>query len=612
MLGRLKFILYYWIIWILFFQLCRLLFVLYHTKQTSQLPFKTTFLSFIYGLRMDLSMSAYILIPVCLFVLLSVFIGFFRRSLLYRIYTYIILFFVLLVVTADLEIYKQWGFRIDATPLKFLDAPKEVWASISHLPVFWILLLFLIVFALLCRGFGILLHRKEYYLQSSTHLILTPIIVLAFTALLIFPIRGGIQLAPLNQSSVYFSKHHFANLAAINAPWNFIHGLLNKTSSKENPYIALDAETARSITDSLYASGHHSSSYLKDSTSNVIFILWESFTDKATHLTIDGKEVTPYFNQLKKEGIYFSQIYASGDRTDKGLSAVLSGYPSLHATSVIRTPNKASKLNTITDFFNSKGYNSSFFYGGEPEFANIKSYLLHNRFETLIEKDDFESKDQNSKWGAHDGVVSKRLQEYLSTVKQPFFSAWLTLSSHEPFETPVPVVFKGKEHATKFLNSIHYTDKVVYDFISFCKQQSWWQNTLVVIIADHGHPLPETNNKVDNFKIPMLWLGGALTRQGIAIDRIASQVDLAETITRQFTTTHPSLFPFSKNFLDTTSHQWAYFNFNNGFGFIQPGKQYVYDNVGRQLIHSAGNIDSTDIRDGKALQQFFMQDYIDK
>ncbi|HEY0731553.1 MAG TPA: hypothetical protein VGD33_03980, partial [Chitinophagaceae bacterium] len=116
---------------------------------------------------------------------------------MYRIYTYIILFFVLLVVTADLEIYKQWGFRIDATPLKFLDAPKEVWASISHLPVFWILLLFLIVFALLCRVFGILLLRKEHYLQSSTHLILTPLVVLAFTALLIFPIRGGIQLAPL-------------------------------------------------------------------------------------------------------------------------------------------------------------------------------------------------------------------------------------------------------------------------------------------------------------------------------------------------------------------------------------------------------------------------------
>lgn len=110
----------------------------------------------------------------------------------------------------------------------------------------------------------------------------------------------------------------------------------------------------------------------------------------------------------------------------------------------------------------------------------------------------------------------------------------------------------------------------------------------------------------------MLWLGGALSRQGIVIDRIASQVDLAETITRQFTTIHPQLFPFSKNFLDTTTHQWAYFNFNNGFGFIQPGKQYVYDNVGRQLIHSVGNIDSTDIRAGKALQQFFMQDYIEK
>ena len=561
---------------------------------------------------MDLSMSAYILVFACLFVLMSVFIPFFRRSIVYYVYSFIILFLVLLIVTTDLEVYKQWGFRIDATPLKFIASPKEVWASISHLPVFWILLLFLVVYILICKGFTALLRRQDHHLQQRAHFIFTPLLILAFTALLIFPIRGGIQLAPLNQSSVYFSKHHFANLAAINAPWNFIHGVLNKTSSTNNPYLSISKSRAQVITDSLYASKHQYNNYLSVTDPNIIFIIWESFTDKATHQVINGKQVTPYFNQLKNEGIYFSQLYSSGDRTDKGLSAVLSGYPSLHTTSIIRTPNKASKLNTIPAFFEQKGYTTSFFYGGEPEFANIKSYLLHNRFQTIIEKDDFSSKDQNSKWGAHDGVVAKRVQDYLVVARQPFFSTWLTLSSHEPFETPVPVVFEGKEHATQFLNSIHYTDKVVFDFIQFCKKQLWWNNTLVVIIADHGHPLPETNNKVDNFKIPMLWLGGALSKKGIVIDRIASQVDLAETLNRQFGNTKPGLFPFSKNMLDTTSHQWAFFNFNNGFGFIQPGKQFVFDNVGKQMIHSVGKVDSTDIWAGKALQQVFFQDYLDK
>ncbi len=83
----------------------------------------------------------------------------------------------------------------------------------------------------------------------------------------------------------------------------------------------------------------------------------------------------------------------------------------------------------------------------------------------------------------------------------------------------LPTVFKAGDNTTKFLNSLHYTDQVVGDFIDKCSKQSWWNNTLVIITGDHGHPLPENKNKAEDFRTPMLWIGGALNKKGIVIDK---------------------------------------------------------------------------------------------
>jgi phosphoglycerol transferase MdoB-like AlkP superfamily enzyme len=612
MLGRLKFLFFYFLSWIVFFEIARLIFFLYHFGKTKSLSITTFFQSFFYGLRMDLSMAAYIILPVCFFILLSVFIAFFRKPLLYKMYTAIILFFVLLIITSDLELYGQWGFRMDATPLKYLSSPKEAWASISHLPVFWIFLLFIIVYASIVWLFNRMIGWIHMTHADNRYKILSALLVLVFSFLLIIPLRGGLQLAPINQSSVYFSTNNFANHAAINATWNFLHGVLNKTSATENPYKFLPRKQAQKIVDSLYQATGNFEQVIGTENPNVILIIWESFTDKVTHISRNGTEVTPNFNELKKEGIYFSNIYASGDRTDKGLPAILSGYPALHSSSILRSVNKSVKLPVLSKYFKARGYSTPFYYGGEPAFANIKSYLANGGFDKIIEKNDFASKDLTSKWGAHDGVVAARFLKDLETSSQPFFATWLTLSSHEPFETPVDAVFKGKDHASQFINSMHYSDYVIKELVAQCKQKPWWINTILIIIADHGHPLPVSTSKESDFKIPMLWLGGALVKKGIVIDKIASQVDLATTLTAQIDSSKKNDFPFGKNIFDKTSKQWAFFNFNNGFGFIQPQKTIVFDNVGKQVIGRAGSISSTDLNAGKALQQVFYQDYLDK
>ncbi len=610
MLARLKFLLYYFFVWIVFFQCARLLFLFYNFSKSKELSFETNALSFLYGLRMDISAASYLLIAVCFFVLASISFPFFRRADVYKIYSYVILFFVLLITVADLEVYKSWGFRIDATPLKYLSSPKEAWASISHLPIFLILFLFCVVYILLCFLFKKFIDGKIYLLKERTQKIATSFVLLLFTAFLIVPIRGGFQLTSMNQSSVYFSKNNFANITAINATWNFLNGLAKGAATK-NPYNYLDNKRAEIVIDSLYQSQNKFDTIFKTSKPNVIVIIWESFTEKATHTNIEGIEITPRFNELKKEGIYFSNIYASGDRTDKGLAAVLSGYPALNNVSIIRFPNKSSKLNTLSGFFNLLDYQTSFYYGGETEFANIKSYILQSHFNKLTDKNDFNTKDQNSKWGAHDGIVANKIIDDLSKENIPFFTTWLTLTSHEPFETPTIDVFNGKDITIRFANSLHYTDETLYNFVQQCKQQTWWNNTVLIITADHGHPLIEPSNSIDNFKIPMLWLGGALNKTGIVIDKFASQIDLASSITNQIKPSS-NYFPFSKNIFDTTASSWAYFSFNNGFGFVQSAKTFVFDNVGKQIISKVGNVAEKDIEAGKAMQQFTFQDYINK
>jgi phosphoglycerol transferase MdoB-like AlkP superfamily enzyme len=611
MAGRIKFLFLYLLTWVFFFQLARIIFLVSESVQTKLLPAHTIVSSFLYGLRMDLSMSSYLLVPVCLFILLSVFIPFFRSPFIYKIYSGILLFIFLLIIIADLEVFREWGFRIDSTPLKYLASPREAWASVSHLPVVFYLVFFVLVFAIFYFAFAKWLNYLSLYLTRPRYKLSTSLLTVIFAGLLIIPIRGGVQLTPMNQSIVYFSTSNFANQAAINAPWNLMYSLISENSSTKNPYHYMPVNSARQIRDSLFQSIQKNTQVLKTRTPNIILIVWESFTEKATHLSINGKEVTPNFNRLKKEGIYFSHAYASGDRTDKGLAAVLGAYPALPKTSVIRLPAKTRKLETLGALYKKQGYKTAFYYGGETEFANIKSFLLQNEFNPIIDKSAFSQKDLNSKWGAHDGVVASRILNDLGKTSQPFFFTWLTLSSHEPFETPVATTFKGSDHTTLFLNSLHYTDSILFHFVEECKKLPSWNNTLLVVVADHGHPLPETGRKLDNFKIPIIWLGGALKEQGISYDRVCSQLDIAATITHQ-TIGAENYFPFSKNLFDSTSKNWAFFTFNDGFGFVNPVQTVLYDNVGKRILYTSGNIDSTAIKAGKALQQFSFQDYVDK
>src|SRR5699024_10985247 len=140
-------------------------------------------------------------------------------------------------------------------------------------------------------------------------------------------------------------------------------------------------------------------SFLNTSRPNVLLIMWESITAKAVKSLggLDG--VTPEFERLAKEGILFTDFYASVDCSDKGIISILSGFPAQPTQSIIKLPSKSSKLPVLSRDFEAAGYNTSFYYGGELAFANIKSYLVSGGFDNIIGKNEFDRKDWNSKWG---------------------------------------------------------------------------------------------------------------------------------------------------------------------------------------------------------------------
>jgi phosphoglycerol transferase MdoB-like AlkP superfamily enzyme len=421
-------------------------------------------------------------------------------------------------------------------------------------------------------------------------------------------------MQPMNPSWVYFSSNNFANISALNAPWNFFQDVMDKERGIKNPYLYLSNQGSSQIVDSLYHSSNAHVQLIDTSLRkpNVILIVWESFTKKVVDASIDGKEITPNINRLKKEGVFFSNIYASGDRTHKGMSAIFSGYPALPNTSIIRFPQKSAKLTLMSNLFKQHGYTNTFFYGGDPNYDNYKSYLLHGEFDEITDKSFFSSKDEPTEWGALDGAVVNYMENDFKNWKQPFFNCWLTLTSHVPYKIPIAPLLQGSDETTLFLNSIHYTDRVVGNFIENCKKQPWWNNTVIIITADHGIRFPKTGKVIDDFKIPMLWIGGAIEKnKGLVVDKLASQIDLSATLMKQVGW-NTSPFPFSRDITDSTAIPFAFFSNSISFGFVQPDKYFIYDVKGSRVREQQGNINEQDINRGKGIQQFVYDDYLKK
>ncbi|MBU8891773.1 MAG: sulfatase-like hydrolase/transferase [Bacteroidales bacterium] len=606
MKQRLKLFGIYGLFWLVFFLFARLLFLLYEYPFSFEISIKEWLLTFIYGIRLDISTTGYILTVTGL---IFTFTSFSNGKLIYKIlkgFTIVILSICAIIIVADLELYKSWGYRMDGTPLLYLAKPKEAMASTET----WLaIVLFLVTSGLIyitIRLYNRIFREKVLEIRKSN--ILTLAILLLLTGCMIVPVRASFGIAPVNTGMVYFSNNKFSNHAAVNVVWNVMNSLAYRKNT-EKTYNFMEDAVAEKITQSLHSQSSNNIKLLYSDKPNIVILILESFSSKVIGV-LDGKwDATPQFNSLAEEGLLFTNFYSNASRSDKGIISILSGYPGQPTTSIIKTPEKTQSLPSLAKSFNNSDYETYFYYGGDIDFANMRSYFLNSETKHIISVDDFDPQFNDSKWGVHDEHLFERLYNDIVNEKEPFFKTVFTLSSHDPFEVPIKPKFEGNDRATKYLNSVYYTDSCLGEFFNKIRETEAWNNTLFILVADHGSNRPgnSQNHDVDKFEIPMLWLGGVLTDSIKTCDIIGSQIDIPSTLLGQVNK-NSSEFTFSKDLFSERYSEFAFYVFNDGFGFITDTTKVIYDNVSNDIILKEGLLEQ-DLLKGKAYLQYLMNDF---
>ena len=563
MRSTLKFFLKHYIFWMLVFVFFRLIFLASLYPFSSTVPWAEIAASILSGFRLDISTASYFVMLPFIIAVIAVFTD---NEAVYRsmkIYYLIILFLVIVLSLANIIIYRNWGTLLNSRGLAFVAQPREMLASVTTGQ----LILYCCVIITIFAGFRkLFLHWvQRAFLQITGTAYRRLIALILCVPLLVIGLRGGLQLIPVNESAATFSTHRELNQVAVNNIWYLGHNIYQSNRDEENPYVWMNDGEAATIIDTLIAGSVHEHAKLLSGSArpNVVILLLESWTADIIGPMGGDSSVTPAFNSLCREGLLFTAIYSSGFRTDQALVSVLSGFPAQPNRSIIRFPVKTSRLPSITPILKKQGYRTSFYYGGELDFANMNNYLLASGFEQTISEDDFSEEMRNSKWGAHDQYVFEKHAKELGTSPAPFFSVLLTLSTHEPFEVPIPTPFTSEKESEKFKKSAWYTDKCLGDYFNRIRKEAWAGNTVFILMADHGHRLPLERNYLDPAmrKIPLLIWSPLLKQEyrGAQNPVLGNQHDLAATLLAELGLDHQE-FKWSNDLMENTRNNFAYLN----------------------------------------------------
>lgn len=604
MKKRIAYISLYFFTVLLIFILQKPLFMLYNGSIEKGFGFADYMQVMIHGASLDAATAGYLTAFPFLLVLISIW---FRKFPLKKIlYGYYILAAALIsiIFVVDMALYTFWGFKLDASVFLYIDSPKEALASVS---VGFILLRVLAILLLIALNSWVLLKITPSVLTATRKRIAGTAGMLLLGGVLFVIIRGGVTESTSNIGQVYFSNEPFLNHSAVNPDFSLLSSM-GKSQDFASEFNFFDEEKRAALFDGLYPTtdGDSIIQVLNTKRPNILIILMEGFGGAFVEPLGGLPDVTPHFNRLSKEGIFFTNCYANSFRTDRGTVCTFSGYLGLPTASVMKIPAKSRTLPAIAEGLSKAGYKTDFLYGGDINFTNMKSYLLSTGYQRLIANTDFSLAEQTSNaWGVNDDITFEYLYNQLRNRKEegPWHTAFLTLSSHEPFEVPYHRL------EDKIPNAFAYTDECLGKFIDRLKQTPAWKDLLVICLPDHGFYYPrEGSNAMPRFyHIPLLWLGGAV-KQPMQVDKIMNQTDLAATLLGQLGLEHTA-FTFSRNVLGSDyKYPFAFYSFNNGFSFRDSTGVTVFDNNSGSILFNEPEADESRLDKGKAILQTVYDD----
>ena len=564
MKKRIIYIVSYFLLILTLFVSQKPLFMLYNDASGKGALFSDFFRVMGNGMSLDATTAGYLTALPFLLVLVSIWVKKFPLRKLLLPYYIVAALLSAIVFVVDMGLYPFWGFKLDASIFLYLDSPKEAMASVS----LGFILLRVVAMLLLTAFYAWLMYKvTPRKLEATRKRIGGTLGMLLLGGILFVIIRGGVTESTSNVGQVYFSNNQFLNHSAVNPCFSLLSSM-GKSKDFASEFNFFDEEQRAKLVEGLYptSDGDSLTSVLRSNRPNVLLVLMEGFGGAFIEPLGGLPDVAPNLNRLSEEGVFFTNCYANSFRTDRGTVCALSGYLGLPTASVMKIPTKSRTLPAISEELVKAGYNTDFLYGGDINFTNMKSYLLSKGYQHLTADTDFSLTEQSSNvWGVNDDITSEWLLEQLKQRTEedaPWFTTYLTLSSHEPFEVP----YHRLEE--KIPNAFAYTDECLGKLIDGLKQSPLWEDLLVVCIPDHGFCYPQgTTDRGGEFShIPMLWLGGAV-KEPMKIDKIMNQTDMAATLLAQLGLDH-SMFPFSRNVLGS---DYVY-----PFAFYSSGSVFVY------------------------------------
>lgn len=487
------------------------------------------------------------------------------RNSLY--FTTLFLYVLLIIFNAVSEyfFYNEFGVRYNFIAVDYLIYTTEVIGNIME--SYPIIPLFTAIFVV--TG----LATWWIYKKTKDSLLQLPNLVQKLTLLGVFAVLLGISLSFAEKINLK-KGNIFQQEIAANGMVKFYEAFSNNTLDFFTFYPTVDQKAAEKNTLLPLGTTTLSRPITSDKPElqkNVVLISIESLS--AAYMKAYGYEesVTPFLDQLAQKSLFFTNLYATGNRTVRGLEALTLCIPPTAGESVIKREKENKNKFTTGSVFKSKGYSVKYLYGGYSYFDNMKDFYAGNGYE-IVDRDNFTPEEITfaNVWGVCDEDMAKKaISEMNKDYKagKPFFHHWMTVSNHRPFTYPegkidIPADSKSRKGGVK------YTDYSIMKFFEMAQKQPWFKNTVFVIVADHcSSSAGKTELPMDKYRIPaMIYAPEFVAPQKFS--QVTSQIDVMPTVLGLLNFKYQSKFlgqdVFSKNFVPR-----AYIATYQDLGFIK-------------------------------------------
>ncbi|MBE4601483.1 LTA synthase family protein [Vibrio navarrensis] len=370
-----------------------------------------------------------------------------------------------------------------------------------------------------------------------------PVLAVAVIILGVLGARSSLGHRPLNPAMVAFSNDPLVNDLVLNSAYSVFFAVNNMKSERSAAQFYGKMGTKRVIdlvkqssTKEQYLPGSLPTLNFNPAThqgkkKNLVILLQESLGSRFVG-GLGGLPLTPNLDQLLKEGWNFTQMYATGTRSVRGIEAVTTGFPPTPSRAVVKLSKSQTGFFTIADLLRKQGYHTQFIYGGEAHFDNMKSFFLGNGFEQIVDEPQYDNPEFKGSWGVSDeDLYTKADQEFtrLNQQGKPFFSLVFTSSNHSPFEYPAGKIEQYDAQFNTRNNAVKYSDYALGTFFDKAKKSDYWDNTVFIIIADHDARVYGSQLvPVEHFHIPALILGKDIAPR--EDDRLANNLDMPPTL----------------------------------------------------------------------------------